>query len=863
MGHGPQLHAPRYPNNKKVRCEHVKIKILFATVISLMIRQTVAYGSELQFNPAFLNGESANSADLAWINDGSALPPGDYNLNVYVNTNYAFTGNVTFSTPENKMGEALPCLTSEQLNALGIDSHQAKSGVLPLAQRCIFLTKTFTDIQFDLDQKTLTLNFTVPQSAMRNLPRGYISPESWEAGIPAAWLNYVVNGSNNEYQGKTRTREQQLFASLNSAINLDAWRLRDFTTWTKGSNGFTHVQTWLQRDIRALNSQIYAGEIYTSANIFDSVGLRGISLKTDDNMLPASLSGYAPEVRGIAGSNATVTVRQNGNIIYQTSVSPGMFVLKDLYPTSSGGDLAITIQESDGSQTQYTLPFASVPNLVRNGQVKYAFGAGKYRPTDNQGSPSFAQGEMFYGWRYGLTFYGGAQLADRYNGLAFGVGQNLGRFGAYSIDLTHARSQLANDQHYKGDSVRLRYNKLLNDIGTRVNFFSLRYSTKGFYNLSDTAYKRMKGGSSTQVVENSGAITTQYNYVYNLHMLRKAKNQLMLSQPMGRYGSLSLSWDQQTYWNTPRNTQSLQFAWYAMFYNLSLSLSAQRSSSLYNDTKDNILAMSVSLPLGSPALSTRALFSTSYSDSTGTTTSTGISGYLPGQENLLYSINQRYSAQQHYGGDANLQYEGSRGDYNLGYSHTRDSRNLSYGIRGGAVLHEDGMTLSKQLGNTNILVKAPGASNVNVFNHKGIKTDSRGYAVIPYATPYRVNQVALDVTSVGSDVELENAITNKTPTEGALVRASFTAHQGAKAMFIVRHGNGVLPFGTLVSLSNNQTSSIVGDGGSLYLSGLPEQGTLNAVWGRGYDQRCVIDYSFIEKNYNARTGLYSQEVVCQ
>ena len=130
--------------------------------------------------------------------------------------------------------------------------------------------------------------------------------------------------------------------------------------------------------------------------MFDAVGLRGIALKTDDNMLPASLSGYAPEVRGIARSNATVTVRQNGNVIYQTSVPPGAFVLKDLYPTSSGGDLAVTIQESDGSQTQYTLPFASVPNLVRNGQVKYALGAGKYRPAGNQISPSFAQGELFW-----------------------------------------------------------------------------------------------------------------------------------------------------------------------------------------------------------------------------------------------------------------------------------------------------------------------------------------------------------------------------------------------------------------------------------------------------------------------------------
>lgn len=841
----------------------MKRKILCATVISLVIRQAVAAESELQFNPAFLNGESANSADLAWVNAGSALPPGDYNLNVYINNNYAFTGNVTFRIAENTAGEALPCLTPEQIAALGIDSKQAKGGALPLAQRCVFLTQAFADARFDFDQQTLTLNFTVPQSAMRNLPRGYVSPESWEAGIPAAWLNYVVNGSNNEYQGETRTRDRQLFASLNSAINLGAWRLRDFTTWTKDNNELTHVQTWLQRDIPGLNAQAYAGETYTSAQVFDSVGLRGIALKTDDNMLPASLSGYAPEVRGIARSNATVTVRQNGNIIYQTSVPPGAFVLKDLYPTSSGGDLAVTIQENDGSQTQYTLPFASVPNLVRNGQVKYAFGAGTYRPMGDQASPSFAQGELFYGWRYGLTFYGGAQFADRYNGLAFGVGRNLGRFGAYSIDLTHARSRLADDRQYTGDSVRLRYSKLLNDTGTRVNFFSLRYSTEGFYTLSDTTYKGMAGGSPKQIVEDDGTVTTHYDTVYNLRMSRKAKNQLLLSQPMGKYGSLSLSWDQQTYWNTSNTTQSLQFAWNATFRNVSLGVSVQRSASLYDNKKENLLALSLSVPFGNPQLATRARFTTTHADSTGTTASTGVSGYLPGQENLFYSVNQRYSKQQQYGGDVALQYEGARGDYNLGYSYTRDSQNLSYGMSGGAVLHEDGLTLSQPLGNTNILVKAPGASNVSVLNHKGIKTDSRGYAVIPYATPYRVNQVALDVTTAGNDVELENAIVNKTPTDGALVRATIVTRQGAKAMFIVRHGNDVLPFGTLVSLSDDKTSGIVGDGGSLYLSGLPVKGMLSAVWGRNSDQRCTINYALNKQNYNARTGLYSQEVVCQ
>ncbi|PHP94044.1 fimbrial biogenesis outer membrane usher protein [Pantoea agglomerans] len=842
----------------------MKMKIVCAVVAFYAMRYTAAAESDLHFNPAFLNGESASVADLSWVNTGSALPPGEYNINVYINKNYAFTGNIIFAVDKSSGQEVTAaCLTASQLDALGVDMAQAEGVSLPLAKQCYFLNSLFPDSSEEYEPQTLTLNITVPQSRMRNLPRGYVSPENWEHGINAGWLNYVINGSNNTYKGNTKTRDQQLFASLNSGINIGAWRLRDYTTWTKDTNELNHVQTWLQRDVPALGAQLYAGETYTSSQVFDSVGVRGLALKTDDNMLPASLSGYAPEVRGIARSNAIVTVQQNGNVIYQTSVSPGPFVLSDLYPTSSGGDLSVTIRESDGYETQFNVPFASVPNLVRSGQVKYALSAGKFQPVNNQDAPTFAQGELFYGWHYGLTFYGGAQLSERYRGVAAGIGQNLGRFGAYSLDVTHAQSQLADDKRYTGDSVRLRYSKLLNDIGTRVNFYSLRYSTQGFYNLSDTAYKRMSGGRPEQVVEADGTVTTRYENLYDLRMSRKARNQLQLSQPMDEYGSLSLSWDQQTYWHTSKTTQGIQFAWNTTFRTASLGVSFQRSTSLYDDSKDNILALSLSIPFGDPKNSTRARFSTTQGKSAGTTYSGGVSGYVPGKDELYYSVNQRYNAQKQYGGDAALQYKDNRGQYNLGYSYGRDARNLSYGISGGAVLHEDGLTLSQPLGNTNILIKAPGASEVAVLNHRSIKTDSRGYAVIPYATPYRVNRVGLDATTAGSDVELDNAIISKTPTDGALARATITTLQGAKAMFVLRQNGKELPFGTVVALADSEVSSIVGDGGSIYLSGLPLKGTLNAVWGKDNTARCSVRYQLNKQDLNARTGLYSLEGACQ
>ncbi|MDN0110391.1 fimbria/pilus outer membrane usher protein [Yersinia mollaretii] len=842
------------------------MKISCVLLSPFLFGSVVHAQNDIHFNPAFLNGESDSVADLSWVNDGRELPSGEYNVSIYVNENYVFTGDVKFGINNKKDKSVLePCLTSEQMKSMLIDVTQAQGDLSAGDDQCYFLGNYFPDTEISFDQNKLSLYFNLPQRYMLNVPRGYINPKSWDEGIHSAWLNYVVNGSRNEYRQEKLEIDNQMFIGLNSGINFGPWRFRDYSTWTKNTNdGLTHVRTWLQRDLPALQSQLYLGETNTSAQIFGSVGLRGVAINTDDNMLPTSQSGYAPEVRGIARSSATVTVRQNGNIIYQTSVSPGEFVLNDLYPTSSGGDLSVTIQEANGTETHYTVPFASVPNLVRPGQFKYAAGVGYFRSNENQDAPLIMQTEAFWGWEYGLTLYGGAQFSENYTGLAIGVGQNVGRLGAYSIDVTHAQSVLADRNSYRGDALRLRYTKLVNDYGTRLNLNSWFFSSDGFYELSDTTYKRMQGGNVAFITEADGSVSTNYESVYNLALSRKSRNQVVLSQSMGDAGALSLSWDKQAYWHSDKSAESAQLAWNNTFGRISYGVSYQRSTSLYDSKKDNIFSLSLSLPLGDSAQSTRANYALTNSDSSGTMSHVGLNGYVPGQDNLFYSASQRYSAQQQYGGDLALRYQGSRGDYNLGYGYSEHTRNLSYGMSGGAVLHEDGLTLSQPLGNTNILIKAEGASDVAIRSHRGVKTDSRGYAVIPYATPYRVNRVEMDVTTAGDGVELDNTILSKTPTEGALVRATISTKVGMKAMFFIRYKNGVLPFGTIVSLNDGSTNSgIVGDEGSLYLSGLPQQGTLRAVWGTGTDKACTARYQLDKKYYNPSTGLYSQELVCQ
>lgn len=112
-------------------------------------------------------------------------------------------------------------------------------------------------------------------------------------------------------------------------MNIGPWRLRNTSNWGS-DNGWQSINTTLGRDVKALRSQLQIGQTYTNGELFDSVQMTGVKLETDTSMQPSGLQGFAPVVRGIANSDAKVTIKQNGYTIYQTNVSPGPFEIRDL-----------------------------------------------------------------------------------------------------------------------------------------------------------------------------------------------------------------------------------------------------------------------------------------------------------------------------------------------------------------------------------------------------------------------------------------------------------------------------------------------------------------------------------------------------
>ena len=77
-----------------------------------------------------------------------------------------------------------------------------------------------------------------------------------------------------------------------------------------------------------------------------------------------------------------------------------------------------------------------------------------------------------------------------------------------------------------------------------------------------------------------------------------------------------------------------------------------------------------------------------------------------------------------------------------------------------------------------VLVEAPGARDAIVSNAPGLRVDGRGYAVVPYVSPYRLNTVTLDPQGMAHDVELESTSQSIAPFAGAISYLRFDTRKG-------------------------------------------------------------------------------------
>ncbi|WP_082683162.1 fimbria/pilus outer membrane usher protein [Entomohabitans teleogrylli] len=829
-------------NNFKRLLAHGSRLLVFLIVV------TACSGSrawaEDYFNPALLDIDTPGQGktDLSIYEKGPGQAPGKYRVTIFINNKQTDNREVEFHLQHNSAGHATlqPCFTLHDLKSLGI--RIKKYPGLNGGARCARLDAIpGASATFRVSQQQLLLS--IPQSALGQIPRGYIAPEEFDEGINAGLLNYSVTGSNSRARQAGMSDTSNQYVNLRPGLNVGAWRVRNYSTFSRSQSGgnsqsdFSSVYTYARRDIIAMKSEVTVGQSSTPADVFDSVPWTGAQLASDDDMLPDSEKGYAPIIRGIAHSNAQVVVRQNGYIIYQNTVAPGAFEINDLYPTGSSGDLNVTVKETDGSEQHFVVPYASVPVLQREKHLRYHIAAGRYRSYDSSVEKApFIQSSAIYGLPYNFTLYGGIQQSKHYHSQAAGVGKNFGGLGAFSVDVTRAKALIKQRASSTGRSWRIRYSKDFASTGTNFSLAGYRYNSKGFYTLEDTL---------DSWTSNDDWSTPQQ---------KRARTEATIDQNLGaKWGTLTLSLVQERYWSQQQNMTSVSMSynnsWHGISYSLSYSLNQNTSNHQDDDNSDDndrLISLNVSVPLDRWMHNSWASYNLNNSKD-GTTQNIGLTGTALEGNNLNWNIQEGFSTTgSGSSGNANIDYKGTYGEFSGGFSQDKYQRSVNYGVQGGVVVHGNGITLSQPLGETIALVKAPGASGTRIANQTGVKTDFRGYTVVPYVNAWRHTTIALDTESLPDDTDVSQAAQVVTPTRGAVVRATFHPRSGNRVMMTLSHNGKPLPFGATVTTSDNDSEFIVGDSGVVYLTGLTPRGQLRVIWGDAAQTRCTARYELPE-----------------
>lgn len=821
LGNCPQV-QPRFALNP-VTAMLIKALALLPGVMTVQ----GAWAEDVQFNDAFLP-EDSRSLDLAPYEKGNPVLPGEYRADMAINGKLVTRQDIRINAAEDGSNPVV-CFNQSMLELLGVDMHKLSPEALASLESgapCLDIGQLIDGATASFSPSTQLLDISVPQIALRRDARGYVSPELWDRGVTAGTLSYTFNGSHNRTDFGN---DDSAYLGLNAGLNLGDWRLRHngSMSWQKetGQN-YQTLNTYAQRDITPLRSQLTVGESNTSGEIFDTLAYRGVQLGTDDRMLPESQRGYAPVIRGIARTGARVAVRQAGNLLYETSVAPGAFVIDDLYSTGYGGDLDVTVYEADGSEQRFVVPYAAAAQLLRPGTSRYSVTAGETRNNFTSRQARLAQGTYQLGLSNIFTGYTGAQGSDDYRSLLGGLAFST-PIGAMAIDVTQAQTQFKSGQD-SGQSVRMSYSKNILSTGSNFALAATRFSTEKYLDFSNATL--------LLDAERNGIDTSAYGRP-------RSRMSLTANQSLGPWGQVAFSGFSQDYWNQPGRDVQYQFSYNKQVGRVSYGVSANRSRVGLGEM-DNSLLFTMSMPLAfgastnQPQLSTRLLRDTNSQYSEQAT----LSGTAGEDRQYSYSLTGGHDgATRSNSTSVNGQYTGSKALVGATVSRGEGYDSLSVNASGSVVAHPNGVTFTPYRGETLAVITAEGAEGAKVVGFPGLKLDGRGNAVVPYLRPYELNEVAIDPLGTSLNVELNETSQQVAPRAGAVVALKYGTRNGQALLLNVTLGDGSpLPFGASVMDDRGVSVGVVGQGGQLYARVKEGARRLLINWGNQAGQQCAL-----------------------
>ncbi|MBP6116502.1 MAG: fimbrial biogenesis outer membrane usher protein [Neisseriaceae bacterium] len=804
--------------------------------------------AEVSFDALFLRNTPYANVDVGRFGRGQAILPGVYQLSVYVNNRWRQDGSVQFAQSEASDTVVL-CVTPALLRAWALTEGVLAQALAAIRQQgeCGPLAERLPSVDYRLNLADLRLDVAIPQALLANLPDGYVRADEWAKGDVAAFVSYQANHYERRAEGQ-RWQDQAL--GIRAGLSAYGWTLRHNGYYTKGGNqpGRYRTDDWfLQTDVATLQAQVQVGTFYTAGDRLDGLKMKGLQLRSDERMLPAQWRGYAPVVRGVARTNAKVTIRQREQVIYETTVPAGAFAINDLYPLGNAGNLVVTVTEADGQQDTFTVPFSAGVLLLRPGFSSYSVALGQV--SNDYGPPAWLwQGSWRYGVSDRITVNLAAQQHEQYRQGMLGVALSTA-LGAWSVDYGRNRSVYGLGQNEAGSVWQLNYAARANRSQTSVYASMARYSAQGSPRLDDFLRRQADARAHSQ----------------GRSFRPKRDWQVSLNQalPHEQWGYVYASGSQTVDWLPGQRQTSVQLGYSNHYQSVRYSVSASQSREEGRDARRRQLTLSLSLPLSSdrPQQTVRLSQTLRQAATPRRDTQLGYSDVAGPRQQFNYGATWlQQDRERAYSGY--VAHQSSLGLLNLSAGKANRDRQGAVGLQGAIVAHPKGVLLTPRLGDSFVIVLAPGAGGAAIKNQPGTYLNAFGQGVVPYVRPYELNHVGIDPRGTDYRISLMQTEKRVVPRGSGVSVVRFATEVGWPTLFRVRLSDGGwVPAGAVALDAQAALVNLVGPGGRLFVPKTQPQGRLWLRWGDAATaQSCVLAY--VATAPAAAMTLLRQDVVC-
>ncbi|MEG0210545.1 PefC/AfrB family outer membrane usher protein [Hafnia sp.] len=753
------------------------------TLLTCLVLSSFPVFSAGELNLEFIQGGAKGNIP-AVLSGTQKYPAGQYVVDIFMN--------------RENLGRQVLSIIPEDAQSLCLSPVWIEMAQLPIkleafqpyfnAPRQCYTLDKFPGVKVDLDHSTQTLKFSIPQIAVRDA----LSSDNWDYGIPGFRLTYSGNAS------KSADNKEQIYGNFELNTNLGRWVLSGRTSGFNGQ-GFSTPEATLSTAIGAIRGNVLMGKTQTASTLLPDVGFYGVALRSDSNMVPWSVRGYAPMITGVANSNARITVTQGNYTVSSQIVPPGPYALNNINPIGNG-DLTVTIEEENGSKTVRTYPVTTLPTLLRAGDFNYnvvvgerANDIGKHQ--DVKGV--FTLASLDYGFDP-VTVNSAAIIHEKYQSLGLGLTKDLGLFGALAASVNGSRSTFENTfteydkkRTQNGVSAMVKYAKGLTN-STNLQLLTYRYTGEKYVDFSEFI------PDSLYSVDN-----------------RKERYEAIVTQSFGNSFVSASGWTQ-SYRNRSSDDIGANFSYSVTISQVSLSVNANYGKYHNFDKDDYGGSFSVSVPFSAferPHYSTSSI---GYTRSNKTTFNTGISGSV--NEKVNYSlnsgVNRNTTSASAYAGIA---FDAMQTGMSVSQSDNKTSMSIS---ASGSVIGTGptGLMMTREQNDTIAVVKVKDLPNIR-FN--GSRPTGKDGTTVLYVTPYGNNDIRMDTEQVPDNVELLNTVYSVVPTDRAIVYREFN-HVDMKRYILRLTGRDGKPvmMGSQAKTEQGLDVGFVSNGGILLVNAL-------------------------------------------